>query len=895
MLNFKKGLAMVLAAATALTFAPVANLGSVVDAQAADSKQGYNMSSTDFGYTLSGVTATNVTTTGTVNAITSDGTYFSDFDGLWMRGTVTLRSGRKYALSEISSKIDADQFYFYSDADQKLVPVKKLGTFYTGWNGTDSQVSASSLTVADGYRDKDVAYHFIYKLTSYIDSNNGAYITFMDQNAINNTYENIKYSITNKQNWTGASNDYKVVVLEKTSDTTHYSTGWKEASHENNGAIEDQYNLKLNNDSDRDYRIGVLANNATTWTGETATTVDVKASSTSGNIAWRTPDTDSAGITSTLETAENAYTAGGRVYKAGTGTTDKNLFYTTAANSVNNTINITYTLYNADKSKKAKDTQVINYVVDRSDKSVDWIKVGINKITDFSTDATGKWTAGTVGQTDTLTYKTITDMDPYINNSTTIIVKSESQDLQFISSDNTIVTAEKTEGKYYKAKVTAKGPGTATVSIYVNGTNNNKGKIYNIPVKVAVNAIDAFDKSDSESLLSKESKDTIYLDAADQTAANAVKSDKLTIASKGGLKITNVKSSDSSVVSIDPSTLTITSKANIADLATPKTATITWESVTDTSKHVSGNTGSIYVVVWSKPRADFDVDPVNLSLSTVAGRTKLLQTNPVKTNVVWTVEDPGSKDELGEDTDAVFTLTNGTSNGSTQTTATVVARAFGTGKVKALVTETATTRPTAKIATVTVGAESQNQITASQNSVLITEGDTATFNVSTSDAKKPVTSVTIDNADVATVASGAAVSGQVPVTVKGVKAGTANITIKASGAADKVIPVVVTAKSSVVDNTKTPAKVTGVKVTNKKGGYVTVTWNKQDQKNIKYYVKKTVGKKSSGKSVNGGKTTLTVKKGATVKVKVKAYVYDATGKKLVGTYSKTVTKKTDKK
>ena len=92
-----------------------------------------------------------------------------------------------------------------------------------------------------------------------------------------------------------------------------------------------------------------------------------------------------------------------------------------------------------------------------------------------------------------------------------------------------------------------------------------------------------------------------------------------------------------------------------------------------------------------------------------------------------------------------------------------------------------------------------------------------------------------------------------------------------------------------------PAKVTGVKVTNKKGGYVTVTWNKQNQKNIKYYVKKTIGKKSSGKSVNGGKTTLVVKKGATVKVKVKAYVYDATGKKLVGTYSTTVTKKTDKK
>lgn len=94
---------------------------------------------------------------------------------------------------------------------------------------------------------------------------------------------------------------------------------------------------------------------------------------------------------------------------------------------------------------------------------------------------------------------------------------------------------------------------------------------------------------------------------------------------------------------------------------------------------------------------------------------------------------------------------------------------------------------------------------------------------------------------------------------------------------------------------KTPAKVTGVKVTNVKGGKVKVTWTKSSNANVKYYVKKTVGKKSAGKSVGSNKTTLSVKKGAKVKVKVKAYVYDESGNKLVGTYSKTVTKKTDRK
>lgn len=96
-------------------------------------------------------------------------------------------------------------------------------------------------------------------------------------------------------------------------------------------------------------------------------------------------------------------------------------------------------------------------------------------------------------------------------------------------------------------------------------------------------------------------------------------------------------------------------------------------------------------------------------------------------------------------------------------------------------------------------------------------------------------------------------------------------------------------------STATPAKVTGVTVTNVKGGKVKVTWDKDSEANVKYYVKKTVNGKSAGKSVGSNKTTLTVKKGATVKVKVKAYVYDESGKKLVGAHSSTVTKKTDRK
>ena len=96
--------------------------------------------------------------------------------------------------------------------------------------------------------------------------------------------------------------------------------------------------------------------------------------------------------------------------------------------------------------------------------------------------------------------------------------------------------------------------------------------------------------------------------------------------------------------------------------------------------------------------------------------------------------------------------------------------------------------------------------------------------------------------------------------------------------------------------TTTPAKVTGLKVTNAKGAKVTVKFNKvTTYPTMRYYVQKKIGKKTGGKSVGSTKTTLSVKKGATIKVRVKAYYYDENGTKHVGKYSAWKTLKTDKK
>jgi hypothetical protein len=92
-----------------------------------------------------------------------------------------------------------------------------------------------------------------------------------------------------------------------------------------------------------------------------------------------------------------------------------------------------------------------------------------------------------------------------------------------------------------------------------------------------------------------------------------------------------------------------------------------------------------------------------------------------------------------------------------------------------------------------------------------------------------------------------------------------------------------------------PSKVTNVQVKNKKGAKVSVTFDEATNHNMKYWVQKKIGKKVAGKSIASNKTTLSVKKGATVKVRVKAYYYDAEGNKHVGAYSAWKTLKTDKK
>ncbi|MCH3955354.1 MAG: Ig-like domain-containing protein [Eubacterium sp.] len=137
-----------------------------------------------------------------------------------------------------------------------------------------------------------------------------------------------------------------------------------------------------------------------------------------------------------------------------------------------------------------------------------------------------------------------------------------------------------------------------------------------------------------------------------------------------------------------------------------------------------------------------------------------------------------------------------------------------------------------------------------------------------------------ENADIATVDANGV--------VKAVAAGTTRVKVTAG-----------TVTGYYVINVK-PNAVAGVKVANVKGAKVKVSWKAAKGSNVKYYVYKTVWNKKgvkvskAGKTVSSTSTTLKVAKGYTVQVKVKAYV-DTDETRLVGAYSATVAKTTDRK
>ena len=373
---------------------------------------------------------------------------------------------------------------------------------------------------------------------------------------------------------------------------------------------------------------------------------------------------------------------------------------------------------------------------------------------------------------------------------------------------------------------------------------------------------------------------TLYLSMKDR------KTDTLNVISNVSDNYITVTSSDPSVVKADFKNLTAlkegratitvqtSSAPNVAGIATVKLRVVVNNKVSSVNA-VSAKSVSVNK---EKPTAKIE------ATSAVAGSTIIFDKDALFTP---NAKDPSGYSQLGV-TDAGYGDVQVTTTGNVtyqKNSGTVYVRAYARG-------DNNNNPSTWTYVPVNYGEQVvDTALSVDQTPIILDVKGTKAINASASTG----TAITYTSAD-PTVASVDAAG-----TVTANKAGVTTVTVatKTSDGKDgdsATIAVIVRGNATITDDTvKKPSKVTGVKVTNLKGGKVKVTWTKQNQKNIKYYVKKTVGKKSAGKSVGSNKTTLSVKKGATVKVKVKAYIYDATGKKLVGSYSKTVTKKTDKK
>lgn len=871
MLNMKKGLAIALAAATAFTFAPIASLSSTVTAHAAAATVNISLTLPGGAYNNTGISAAVDPTESSMgyNSIkaveTADG---MEIDGL---SVVSKSKSSIYKVAGLTNGVDSDNDISTTGTQNTEMSFwKTLG---------DTASAANEYLVTDAYTKSDTNGKIDLGKV-YLHKGGVSTITLVDLGkdgkGVTTDGENITLTINadqNKQTFP-AAHVYATAIDPSTHAValTNVSTGVTPESVVANAEINPQgsvYFLDLNkykpgyllaytNNGDgkaTSAAAGIAGLGYTNWAGSFISVKSVELNAANRSIQWGS--SADAGITWTYQTDSKKVLDANFAtdYKYDEATTISNVytaskyangvvFKTTAATAGTDAIDVTFKGANGGSASTS-----VKFSTDRSEASIDDI---------YATVGSTKVNLGTASNGD----YTLTGLDSQIHNAGKIVVKSESGDHRFISVDPSIITIDEKTGEF---KVLKKG--STKIQVYVGSTVNNKPSVKTIDVTVSPWATDSISITSDANVEYYTLSDVDYLDldVPDSKAANAVKSAQLKAVSAGGLD-TTWKSSDTSVVTVDEKTGLVTAKK-------AGSATLTVSTSNSLAKEIWGTSRTIRVTVWTLPASVFTVAPVTVNVGDSALVAPVV-TSPK--NYTYTVNYDGTKPEQ-------FNLTNpGTVNTNTQTSSRLTGEKIGTKNVLVTVLGTSENRPTTRKATVTVlDKTAVNVITmdAGSQSLVLKEGETAQLKGTASIAGKTVTFQNGD-ASIATVTTAGAVTA--------VKAGQTTVKAVSDGAETVEIPVVVVAKVN------TPAQVTGVKVANVKGGKVKVTWTKDANSNVKYYVKKTVSGKSAGKSVGSNATTLTVKKGATVKVKVKAYVYDGANK-LVGAYSTTVTKKTDKK
>ncbi|MDD6381437.1 MAG: Ig-like domain-containing protein [Lachnospiraceae bacterium] len=797
MLNLKKGLALVLAAATAFTFAPVANLGQSIVAEAASDN---------------------------TTAITID-----------HNGTTAV--DKTYSFASGYYKVDVEKKI--ADGTVPKVEYSIDGSTYTEIMPTRSD-APSVAGIVKIQQVKDALKNIHIKISDVTGLSNGTFNFSFKKVADLSDLETGSASVT-----AGSASDYKysapagngvpsviTVTVKNEPAPTLSSTGstaFESVKKTNYG--DTTYPFGTNNSLDADFT-GITTNGTTAAVAGT----DYKADGFSYQ---------SANGFITFENLDN-YTD---VTKATTGKAYGHVKLVAKYGAVGEDT-ITVKVAKADNSGTYAEASFKVVLKDNS-----------KHVTSYTWSAKGKtnYLTGTdapqgIAASDLVNTNSV-NLDYLVNKTVQLNVTADST-VYFTSTDTSVATVSDA------GLVTALKPGSTDIKVRVASDLDTP---YILHVYVTDDVTDVITaKVNGETV---DSSHPINLDPSNSTAATAVKTAQIEATSAAGSPVSfQLVSTNGGSAYGDTSIATVSATGLVT--AGTKVDTVYVHVSTPAAQNGKVKAGNLYIPVTINklPQADFSVSDIKLDLK----NNKTTKIEP-KTSVT------GIKFSYLPDADAQKAVEL---RGNV-----VTASKIGEGKITVTAAPTATTRLTEKTIKVSVLSDvtkTASDLKVASSAITVAVGKTASAGASTTASGAAIT-YSSDNEKVATVAADGTITAVAP--------GTAVITVKAAET-DTVSAGLATVTVTVPQN---PAKVAGLKVANKKGAKVSVSWTSQGG-SISYRVYKKVGNgKWVAKNVTSNKATLSVKKGAKVQVKVKAFVKDSTGKTTWGPKATKVTKTTDKK
>ena len=814
MLNLKKGLALVLAAATAFTFAPVATLeasaqvnstpnkvqtiSATIDVNSAKNadENGEDSFETQATKLTPGVYAISAGDDDKALKVTVSGDQVSaPSNQNYVNGTAT--QSALTAQTGITSK-DADTFYFQVGSpanDNTASNVKiKFDDQSTGKNG-DHTYTVTKVTDSDGSHENTLVWTIKITLKN---SSNGWKINADPK----------EYTAAEQKDLKGNSLGVTLTYYRQNGMASTYTIGTVTVpnSETNSETRGNQYEIKVESsdpsviavkpfDKDSDTTFSVLPKNI----GEATVTESI--------------------------VAKKDFTSGTNSIKQNTVLATRQLKFNVVANE-----------QNIRSITKAGTT--------------DYFTINGTAYNLDLDNATAKYTKIDL---DTLVNKAF-DLSVVANGTVTLV------------SDNPTVATVDSNGH-----VAAVAQGSANIRVLAARTDYSQAAEVQIPVVVSSVGQDYVTFKDDLGNTVDDSSNKLDLDLSTSTAANARKSAKVSFESATGAQV-SISLADENKAEVRGNSNDIATLSQDGTItAGTKAGVVYIHATTKAQKNIKGADSYAKIEVNSLPAAVVSVEPMTLDLKTKTSADIVATTSVTGATLQYYI----IKDAQYEN-DSIATLLGKT----------VTAKSYGQATIQVTVPATATTRKTsakAKLNIVQNAAKVVSDLKVASSALTVKVGDTASAGASTTASGAAITYTSSDT-DVATVAADGTITAVAP--------GTAVVTVKAAET-DTVNAGTATIVVTVPSN---PQKVTGVKVSNKKGAYVTVKWTSQGS-NVNYRVYKKVGNgKWVGKNVAGSKTTLSVKKGAKVQVKVKSYVKDASGKTTWGpAATKAKTFKTDKK